>query len=401
MLKTFIKREKYLKAVRLYSGPGLIKVITGQRRVGKSYLLFQIMDELREKGIRKENIVYINKELNEFENIRNSRDLLKYIGDKKIKGKKAVFIDEIQEISEFEKALRSMQAEGNSDIYCTGSNARLLSGELATFLSGRHIELRVHGLSYGEFLRFHKCEESPAAFMRYLRIGGLPYLINISPSDDAAYEYLRSIYNSILLKDIVGRYNVRHVDFIERLVEFLADNTGSIVSAKRISDFLKSQKIAISPGIILNYLSFLSSAFMVSRVRRSDIKGRKIFEVGEKYYFGDMGIRHSIIGFRQNDISKVLENIVFLHLLSSGYTITVGKLGDKEVDFVCEKNGEREYVQVAYLLSSESAREREFGNLLAINDNYPKTVISMDEMSEKSFKGVRQINIREFLLSHS
>jgi len=401
MIKTFIKREKYLKAVQPYIGPGLIKVITGQRRVGKSYFLFQIMDELLGKGVKKENIVYINKELNEFENMRNSGDLLKYIHDKKIKGKKAVFIDEVQEIAEFEKALRSMQAEGDTDIYCTGSNARLLSGELATFLSGRHIELHVHGLSYGEFLKFHKCGESSEAFMRYLRVGGLPYLINLLPSDDVAYEYLRSIYNSILLKDIVGRYKVRHVDFIERLVEFLADNTGSIVSAKRISDFLKSQKMSISPGIILNYLSFLVSAFMVSRVRRSDIKGRKIFEIGEKYYFGDMGIRHSIVGFRQNDISKILENIVFLHLLSSGYSVTVGKLGDKEVDFVCEKNGEREYIQVAYLLSSESVREREFGNLLAINDNYPKTVVSMDEIAGKSFKGIRQINIREFLLSHS
>ena len=399
MIKTYIERGQYLSKIKPFFGKEVIKVITGQRRVGKSYLLFQIMDMVKRFGPKDARIIYINKELHEFDAISDYRDLLKYIAGKSSGAKRSfVFIDEIQEIGQFEKALRSLQAEGGFDIYCTGSNADLLSGELAGRLSGRYIEIKVFGLSYAEFLRFHKLEDGGDAFLKYIRYGGLPYLINLKLEDDVVYEYLRTIYGTILLKDIVMRHGARNVNFLERLAEFLAGNTGSLVSAKRISDFLKSQKTNISPNVVLNYLSFLTSAFLVFKVPRADVSGKKIFEIGEKYYFEDLGIRHAIIGYRHNDINKILENLVFIHLTMSGYKVNVGKLGDREIDFVCEKSGERLYVQVAYLLKDDAARSREFGNLLAIKDNYPKVVVSMDEAAGNGFKGIEQVNVRNFLL---
>lgn len=399
MIKTYIQREQYLSRIEPFFDKEVIKVITGQRRVGKSYLLFQIMDMVKRLGPKDACIIYINKELHEFDAIHDYRGLLKYIAAKSKGVKKSfVFIDEIQEITQFEKALRSLQARGGCDIYCTGSNAELLSGELAGRLSGRYIEIKVFGLSYPEFLRFHKLEESGDSFLKYVKYGGLPYLVNLKLEDDVAYEYLRTIYETILLKDIIARHGVRNVNFLERLAEFLADNTGSLVSAKRISDFLKSQKTNISPNVVLNYLSLLASAFLIFKVPRSDVAGRKIFEIGEKYYFEDLGIRHAIIGYKHNDINKILENLVFIHLKMSGYKVNVGKLGDREIDFVCEKAGERLYVQVAYLMKDETTRSREFGNLLAIKDNYPKIVVSMDEPAGGRFKGIEHVNIRNFLL---
>jgi hypothetical protein len=222
-------------------------------------------------------------------------------------------------------------------------------------------------------------------------------LINLEFKDDIIYEYLKNIYSTILFKDIVKRHSIRNVAFLERLVEYLADNTGSLVSAKSISDFLKSQRIKLSPNIVLDYLSFLSSAFFVFKVQRSDVAGKKIFEIGEKYYFEDLGLRHSVVGYKQVDINKVLENLVFLHLKTSGYKITVGKLKDKEIDFVCAKGGEKLYVQVAYLIDNQKIIDREFGNLLKIEDNYPKLVVSMDETTGDKYKGIEQINIRKFL----
>ncbi len=399
MIKTYIKRDQYLSRIEPFFNKEVIKVVTGQRRVGKSYLLFQIMDMAKRLGPKDGRIIYINKELHEFAAINDHRALLEYIAAKSVGAKKSfVFIDEIQEISQFEKALRSLQAGGGYDIYCTGSNAELLSGELAGRLSGRYMEIKVFGLSYPEFLRFHKLEESGDSFLKYVRYGGLPYLVNLKLEDDIVYEYLRTIYETILLKDIVARYGVRNVNFLERLAEFLADNTGSLVSAKRISDFLKSQKTNISPNIVLNYLSSLASAFLIFKVPRADVAGRKIFEIGEKYYFEDLGIRHAIIGYRHNDINKILENLVFIHLKMSGYKVNVGKLGGREIDFVCEKAGERLYVQVAYLLKDEATRSREFGNLLAVKDNHPKIVVSMDEPAGGGFKGIGHVNIRNFLL---
>lgn len=398
MIKKYITRKTYLDRVRAFIDKDIIKVIVGQRRVGKSYFLFHIMDALRKKDVNKERIIYINKELYEFDKLRNYNDLLSYVKDKTTgKKKHYVFIDEAQEIENFERALESLQAEGAYDLYCTGSNADMLSGELATHLSGRHIEIKIFSLSYPEFLRFHNLTKNKDSFLRYIKYGGLPYLKNLPLEDEVVYDYVKNIYNAILFKDVVKRHNIRNVAFLERLVEYLADNTGSIVSAKKISDFLKSQRVNISPNVVINYLHFLALAFFVFKVPRSEIKGKKIFEIGEKYYFEDLGLRHSIIGYRQLDINKVLENIVFLHLKIAGYAITVGKINDREVDFVCEKGAEKLYVQVAYLVNNQKAVNREFGNLLAIKNNYPKIVVSMDEVIGAGYKGIEQINIVDFL----
>ena len=398
MIKKYIKRPHYLDRIRPFINKDIIKVLVGQRRVGKSYLLFQIMDELIRQGAKKSDILYINKELHEFEPIRDYRDLLSYV-KQAAKSQKitALFIDEIQGISQFEKALRDLQAGGMYDIYCTGSNADLLSGELAGNLSGRYVEIGVYSLSYPEFLEFHKLENTEGSLLKYAKYGGLPYLVNLDLNDTVVYDYLRSISNTILFKDVVARYNIRNVAFLERLVEYVADNTGNLVSAKKISDFLKSQKTNISPNIVLNYLSFLSNAFLVFKVRRSDIVGRRIFEINEKYYFQDCGLRHALVGYRPSDINKVLENIVYMHLRASGYSVTVGQMGAKEIDFVCEKRGDRLYVQVAYLIPDKKTREREFGNLLQIPDNYPKFVVSMDRMIEGGEKGVQHLQITRFL----
>ncbi len=398
MIKTYIKRDYYLDKIIPVIDKDIIKVIVGQRRVGKSYMLFQIIDLLKSRGVKEEAILYINKELEEFEPIKNYKDLLSFVKAKSgQKNKTYVFIDEIQEIEKFEKALRSLQAEGSYDLYVSGSNANLLSGEIATHLSGRYIEIKIYSLSYPEFLRFHKLTDTNEALQKYIKYGGLPYLIHLELEDNIIYDYLRNIYSTILFKDIVARYKIRSINFLERLVEYLADNVGSLVSAKKISDFLKSQKIKISPNIVLDYLSFLSSAFFIFKVSRSAILGKKIFEIGEKYYFEDLGLRHSIIAYKQPDINKILENLVFLHLEILGYKITVGQLDGKEIDFVCEKNGEKLYVQVAYLITDKKVRDREFGNLLEIEDNYPKIVVSMDEMIGENYKGIKQINIRSFL----
>ncbi|PIR12745.1 ATPase [Candidatus Falkowbacteria bacterium CG11_big_fil_rev_8_21_14_0_20_39_10] len=399
MIKKYIKRKIYLEKIGPFIDKDIIKVIVGQRRVGKSYLLFQIMDLIKEKH-KQANVIYINKELNEFDKIKNYQDLLTHIKKSaKGGGKNYVFIDEIQDIDKFEKALRSLKASGRHDIYCTGSNAHLLSGELATYLSGRYIEIQVFGLSYPEFLTFHKLENSQDSLLKYIKYGGLPYLKHLELNDLIVYDYLRNVYNAILYKDVVSRHKIRNPAFLESLIEYLADNTGSLVSAKKVSDFLKSQKINISPNIVLDYLSFLVNAFFISKTPRADIQGKKIFEINDKYYFKDLGLRHAIIGYKQVDISKILENLVFLHLQTAGYKIFVGKLGNKEVDFVCEKQGKKIYVQTAYLITDKN-KEREFGNLLAVKDNYPKIVVSMDEfIDRKGYRGIEHIHIRDFLSS--
>lgn len=399
MIKRYKKREIYLKKVKPFIGKNIIKVIVGQRRVGKSFLLFQIMDLIKKQD-KKAKIVYINKELAEFDKIKNHQNLLDYVKEQTKNKKSHLFIDEIQDIDNFEKALRDLSAKGN-DIYCTGSNAKLLSGELATILSGRYIEIEVFSLSYREFLSFHKIKESQESLLKYIKYGGLPYLIHLDINDETSvYGYLKSIYNSILLKDIVARYKIRNVAFLENLTQYIADNVGSLVSAKKISDFLKSQKIKISPNIVLDYLSFLENAFFIFKVQRKNIQGKKVFEVNSKYYFEDLGLRHSILSYKQVDINKILENLVFLHLKIMGYKVTVGQLNEREVDFVAEKQNKKIYVQTAYLITEEN-KEREFGNLLAIKDNYPKLVVSFDSMIGKSeYEGIKQINIRDFLTKY-
>lgn len=394
----FYKRELYLDRIKPFVNTQMIKVLTGQRRVGKSFLIFQLMDYIR-LSYPSSDFIYINKELFEFDGLKDYSDLVNYVTQKRnnLNDKCFLFIDEVQDITNFEKALRHFFAEGGYDIYCTGSNANMLSGELATYLSGRYIEFKVYSLTYNEFLQFHKLEDSSDSFTKFYKFGGLPYLINLPFNELLVSDYLRSIYDTIILKDVVNRYNIRNVRQLQDLTIYLADTIGNLFSANKISEYLKSQRVDLPPKTILEYLTYLNNAYFVKRLRPADIQGKRQFQIGEKYYFEDLGIRHAIRPFRPNDIGQVLENIVCHHLLVNGYNLSVGRDGDREIDFVGEKDGEKIYVQVAYSVMDPKTHEREFGNLLAIKDNYPKMVITMDELEGSSYEGIKQIPIRKFL----
>lgn len=394
-----IERPIYLDRITPFIAKPIIKVLTGQRRVGKSYIMLQLIDKIK-KSDANINIIYIDKEKYDFDQIRNYEDLIKYINNSDKPGKNAIFIDEIQDIQEFEKALRSLYSNSHFDIYITGSNANLLSGELATLLSGRYVEIQVNSLSYVEFLQFHDLNDSSESFMNFLRFGGLPNLIHLPLQEHIVYDYLSNIYTTILYKDVIKRYNIRNVTFLENLIRYLADNLGSIVSAKKIADFLKSQKLTISPNTVLDYLDFIQQSFFIHKVQRQDIKGKKIFEIGEKYYFEDTGLRNSIIGFRINEIQKLLENVVYNHLRICNYDIKMGVFNQKEVDFIATKNGEEVYIQVCYLILDKNTHNREFGNLLDIKNQFPKYVLSLDApKNSNTYKGIIHKNVSEFLLN--
>lgn len=393
------KREYYLQKVRPFIDKQLIKVFTGQRRVGKSFLMMQIRDEILERK-PDANIIYINLEKLEFSKIKNYTQLAEYIASQTKKAYNYLFIDEIQEIEGFEKVLRSLVSELDFDIYCTGSNAKMLSGEFATFLSGRQIEIRVHSLSYPEFLNFHQFNNDSNTLNLYLQFGGMPYLINLLNDNEIKSEYLNNILNTILFRDIVSRYDIRDISFLENLIRYIADNVGSLLSATNISKFLKSQNINKSTQSIINYIEYIENSFIINRVRRINLQGKKIFESGEKFYYEDLGIRNQIVGFNISEIQKIIENAVYNHLLFKGYKVFVGKVQNTEIDFVAEKNGETVYLQVAYLLKDESTINREFGNLMKIKDNFPKYVISYDSLTaSNTYKGIIHITLSDFLLN--
>ena len=396
-MKNYIAREIYKKRIDRYIGRELIKVLIGQRRVGKSYLLFQAMDSIRAR-FGSPNIIYVNLELNEFENLNSATTLYDFVKSKAQPGElNFVMIDEIQVVPGFEKALRSLLAEGGFDIYCTGSNAHILSGELGTYLGGRYVEIPVYALNYPEFLAFHQLENTDDSLTRYLKYGGLPYLIHLDLTDETIFDYLKNISQSILFRDVVSRFEVRNVDFLNRLIRYLANETGNLISARGISKFLKSQNITMSVNSILNYLNYLSTAMLIAAVPRSDIHGKKVFEMGEKYYFNDIGLRNSIAGFSPFDLGQIIENAVYLHLKSMGYAVLVGKEQDREIDFIAERNGEKVYIQVALRITEKQTMEREFGNLLNIKDNYPKYVVTLDDYSGVSYEGIRHLPLRLFL----
>lgn len=392
-----IQRPIYISKIRPYIRKNLIKVLTGQRRVGKSYLIFQLIEEIL-KEEPNANIIYINKEDLQYDFIKNAGDLNEYITSKlKTDQHNYIYIDEIQDITDFEKALRSLLLDENNDIYITGSNAKMLSGELATYLSGRYIEFNVYSLSYPEFLLFHKLDNSELHMNHYFKYGGLPYLINL-PLNDQAFEYLKSVYSTIIFRDVVGRYNLRNSNFLEKLVQFLADNIGSLFSAKKISDFLKSQHANLAPNQIQQYAGYLTNAYIIHEVSRYDVVGKRIFEIGSKFYFENTGIRNAIIGYRIKDMGKLLENVVYNHLLHLGYEIKVGVLNAQEIDFIAERAGELLYVQVALKLEGEATIEREFGNLLKIQDNYPKLVVTNDHFDGNTYQGIQHMHVRDFLM---
>jgi hypothetical protein len=377
----------------------MIKVITGQRRVGKSYLLFQLINFIRDKK-GGQHFLYINKEDLAFSFIKNAADLNEYVLANKAKHATTyVFIDEIQDIADFGTALRSLLLHDDIDLYCTGSNANLLSGDIAGHLSGRYVEVEVYSLAYAEFLSFHHLEDNDHSLDKFMKYGGLPYLRHLELKDEVVFEYLKNIYNSVVYRDIINRYAVRNTPFLEQLVVFLAAHTGSIFSAKKISDFLKSQRINMAPNQVQTYIQHLVNAFLIHKVARYDLVGKRVFEIGEKYYFENLGIRHGIWGYRLEDRGKIMENVVYNHLLFKGYKVQVGIQGNKEVDFIAEKGGEKMYVQVALSILEPDTMNREFGNLMNIPDNYPKKVVSMQAFSGNTVNGIETQDLRSFLMT--
>ena len=396
----YIRRNNYVERVKPYIGKPVIKVLTGQRRVGKSCIMLQLCDEVKLFD-KKAKTIYINCELEEFRGIKTSSDLYAYVNTHLAVGKNNyLFVDEVQEIDSFQDALRSLLAEQKCDIFCTGSNANILSNELATYLSGRYMEFGIHSLSYREFLQFHQLESSQNSLLNYLTFGGMPFLVNLELTKAQTFEYLSNVYSTILLKDVVAKENIRNVSFLENLVRYVADNVGSLFSSNNISKYLKSQQIQMSPQLILNYLKSLNNAYIIHKVQRADVGGLKIFEIGEKYYFEDLGLRNMIRGGdASSDIHKLMENAVFLHLIQSGYKIFVGRLDNREIDFMADRNGRRIYIQVALTAMDETTRAREFGNLMEIKDNYPKYVVTLNDMIVgEDYKGITYCNLGEFLL---
>ncbi|MGI6520624.1 MAG: ATP-binding protein [Fermentimonas sp.] len=377
----------------------IVKVMVGHRRVGKSYLLFQLIDRIKREE-QHANVIYINKEDIEFIDITSYKELHDYISARLVNERRNyIFVDEIQEIDDFSIAIRSLALNDNNDIYITGSNSEMFSSDLANKLGGRYVEFRIYSLSYLEFLDFHHLSNNDESLEKYTRFGGLPYLIHLPMDEPIIMEYIRSVYSTIVLRDVIERKRIRNTAFLEQLIRFLANNVGSLFSSKSISDFLKSQKVNISPNQVSEYANSLAEAFVVHQIGRYDIVGKRLFERGEKFFFENMGIRNAIAGYKPQDRGKRLENLVCNHLLYCGYDVKVGTLATEEIDFVCTRGGETLYVQVAVELSRPETMAREFGNLLKINDNYTKVVVSGERSFENSYEGIAHIHIRDFLSS--
>ena len=397
-----IKREMYMSRIRPFIGTELIKVMTGIRRCGKSVMLDLIKEELKSTGVSESQMISFNFEAMSNAHLCSAQALHAEVMKRAsaLEGKVYLFFDEIQEVTAWEKAINSFRVELDCDIYITGSNAKLLSGELATVLGGRYVEFTIYPFSYSEFLDLYRSVDADAQdaaiFQKYLTLGGMPYLANLRYASEPSKQYLNDIYNSVVLNDVVKRNKIRDVDLLSRIVAYVIGNIGSTFASTSISKFLKSERRTVAPETILNYIRYCTDAYLFYQVNRQDLQGKQILSTNEKYYMADHGLREAVFGGNLRDINLILENIVYMELLRRGYTVTVGKSGDKEIDFVCQKQNEKLYVQVCYLLASEETIKREFGVYETIPDNFPKYVVSMDEL-DMSSNGIKHRNIRHFL----
>lgn len=397
-----IKRETYMNRIRPFMNNDLIKVLTGIRRSGKSVMLELIKEELLSSGVDSKQFISINFEDMRYSNLHTAKALHEEIlkRTETIQGKIYLFFDEIQEVADWEKCMNSLRVILDCDIYLTGSNAKLLSGELATYLGGRYVEFMIYPFSYTEFLELYHtvCPEisEQQAFQKYMIAGGMPYLSNLRYEEEPSQQYLTDLFNSIQLKDIVKRNKIRDVDLLERIIAYVMANIGTTFSATAIVKFFKNEQRAVSADTILNYIKYCVDAYLFYQVKRQDLQGKQILSTNEKYYIADHGIREAVYGGNMRDINLILENIVYMELLRRGYTVTVGKVKEKEIDFVCEKRNEKLYVQVTYLLASENTVRREFDVYNEIKDNFPKYVVSLDEF-DMSRNGIKHMNIRNFL----
>lgn len=402
-----ILRPGYLEEIKPFINKPQIKIITGIRRSGKSTVLRLLKEELFAKGIKQEQIIAINFESFTYSELLEAPKLYQFIkAEIKTNQKYYLLLDEIQEVKEWEKAVNSFLVDFDVDIYITGSNSHLLSSELATYLAGRYVEIPVYTLSYKEFLDFRehyfsKEENSENLFLLYLRKGGFPVIHTANYPEDSAYKVVYDIYSSVILRDTVQRYKIRDVELLERVIKYAFDNIGNTFSGKNVADYFKSQQRKVDVNTVYNYLNALEGAFILYRVPRYDIKGKEILKTQEKFYVSDISLIYATMGNRDRMIAGILENMVFLELKRRGYKVYIGKLDSNEIDFVAEKKGNKVYIQVAYKLENEQTVDREFGNLLAVDDQYPKYVVTMDEFWKDSIEGVKHLYISDFLLTEN
>lgn len=394
-----ILRQSYIEKIERYLGKDTIIILTGQRRIGKSYILRLFRDKVSKDA--EANVIFIDKEKHEFNDIKTYTDLNAYIDERRNKTKtNYVLVDEIQDIEEFEKSVRSYYEEPDIEIVVTGSNSKMLSSDLSTLIGGRYKEIYIQALSYEEFMLFHQLPDSDDTLSKYIQFGGLPGLMKMGLDEQDAREYQLDVYHTVLLKDVIMRNKIRNVPFLENLVHFLADNAGKIISANSIAKYMKSQGESVTSTAIINYIKFLCDAYLIHKVNRYDIHGKKLFESNDRFYFEDNGLRNALAGgSREGDIEKVIENIIYNHLIRLGYEVTVGQLQAGEIDFMCKKpKGQRVYVQASYIIADDATREREFGNLQAVKDNYPKYVISMTPLVDRlDSDGITHLSLRRFL----
>lgn len=396
-------RQNLLDKITPYIDKPVIKVITGMRRAGKSCFLQQIRELLLQNKFSNENIITIEKESLRFDFINNYQELHAYIQKKSQSNsdKYYVFIDEIQEIENWEKTIISLFKDGLHDIYITGSNAHLLSSELSTLLSGRYIEFPIYPFSFKEVVESSMYSGSiEEKFQQYLRFGGLPGILHFLPSEQQTLQYISDIYNTILLKDIVKRFNIRNITMLQNIANFLFDNIGNLFSAKKIVDYLKNQKINLSIDTLQNYAGYLNDTYLIHKASRYDIKGKRLLEISNKYYSNDLGVRHCAIGYRPDDIAVLLENVIYIELRNRGFEVYIGKVDNQEIDFIATKTDEKFYIQVSYMLSSKETQDREISVFSKIRDHHPKLLLTLDPMFKTgTVNGIKFINIIDFLLN--
>jgi uncharacterized protein len=399
-----ISRPTYLNQLKAFIDKPQVKILTGIRRSGKSTVLKLLREALLARGIQQQQILILNLESFAYAELNNAASLYEYLREQLQSGKRSyLLLDEIQEVEQWEKAVNSLTVDFDVDVYLTGSNSHLLSSELATYLAGRYVEIPIYTLSFSEFLTFrkHYFPNSPltehTAFLSYLRMGGFPVIHTVDYSEEAAYKVIYDIYSSVILRDTVQRYKIRDVELLERVIRYAFDNIGNTFSGKNVADYFKSQQRKTDINTVYNYLHALEGAFILYRVPRYDVKGREILKTQEKFYASDVSLLYATMGYRDRMIGGILENLVFLELKRRGYRVYVGKLDTREIDFIAERQNEKVYVQVAYKLDSPQTVEREFNTLLAVADQYPKYVVSMDEFWKDSIEGIKHVYIADFL----
>lgn len=401
-----IPRPMYVEKIMAYTDTPFVKILSGIRRCGKSTILKMIVEELKKRGIPFERILHYNFDSMQYEDIKTAKLLYEEVRSKLASGGKTyLFLDEIQEVKSWEKAVNSFMTDFDVDIYVTGSNSRMLSSEISTYLTGRYITFRIFPLSFSEYLTFRKeysggtYETLHSEFARYLRLGGFP-AVHLQPyTPDEAYPIVRDIYNSTIFTDIVRRNQIRKVDQLERIVKFAFDNVGRTFSAASISKYLKSENRTVDNETVYNYLAKLESAFILHRCSRYDIQGKEFLKTQEKFYLGDPAFRYSILGYTPDGVSAMLENLVYLELLRRGYDVCIGKIGNAEIDFVATRQENKLYIQIAQRIEKDETEEREYGRLLGIADNYPKYVLRTDEFAGGNYQGIKTMHIADFLLN--